>query len=68
MKKVFLLSILFVVISAFSATAMSKHVEGTITLEPCTISYSDTITYSIVPPEITGFSGTITFGGGVKER
>jgi type 1 fimbria pilin len=44
----------------------TKHVSGTLTLGPCTITYNGNITYTIIPPNITGFTGTITFGGGCK--
>ncbi len=46
------------------AHALQKHVEGTITLGPCQISYNGDITYSLFPPNISGFHGTVTFGGG----
>lgn len=68
MKKLILILVLCMFSFVSEANDMKaefkKVVNTTIHLGPCDITINGTISGTLVPPAITGFSGSITFGTG----
>lgn len=73
MKKIFLLGSLFVLLMSFTLTAYqpaadapvkAKPIDVTLTSqEGCIIHIVGDLNYSIIPPKVKGFHGTITISG-----
>lgn len=75
MKKVLVFVSLFIGLMSFTSinkkTAIStgaareKHIDITVTAtNGCTIHVVGDVSYTIVPPRVQGFQGTVTIGGG----
>jgi hypothetical protein len=67
--KFIIAGILFTVLSTSSSFTKStpkkeKHIDYTFTSnEGCTVHIVGDVSYSLLPPKITGFTGTVTLGG-----